>query len=167
MLWQGLRVTGLSIPSEMCLWGWEWVVMEERLPRASRRSPWAPGTDPLGLCGLTAGWMLDVSPDWGVHSCLPPGNPLVGLGAPRCAASVSSCMYRRRHCPSPFSSKLGQQKGPGEGGAAAGSSNLQGRALPTLGQHPYRSWCPVPICENVAATLMHWPLRKQEIEPAR
>lgn len=41
----------------------------------------------------------------------------------------------------------------------AGGSSLQGRALPTPCQHPYRSWCVVPVCENVAAALMHWPLR--------
>ena len=51
--------------------------------------------------------------------------------------------------------------------ALGDGASVQGRALPTPRQHPYRSRCAVPVCENVAATLMRWPLRKQELEPSR
>ena len=96
LLWQGLRAIGLSIRSEMCLCRSEWVVREERLPRGSRHSPWAPGAGPWGLCGLTAVWVLGMSQDLGFHPRLSPGNPLVVSGAaPRHVASVSTCMKWR------------------------------------------------------------------------
>lgn len=99
-----------------------------------RGIPWAPGTDPLGLCGLTAAGELDRELGLGFHSCLPQESS----GGP--GSSQHRGLSFHLHVPvmalSQPSSKLGQAEMEGSDGR---SRALQGGVLPTPAQHPYRA----------------------------